>query len=284
MVPSRELPPLILLPPSEGKADGGTGPAWVPGSLLFPELDDHRARVVAALARAMVASPARRSSLLGVKGDALAAATEHDLAVTWAPTRPAIERYTGVLYQALDAPSLPAVLRRRVDAQVRIFSGLWGVVGPGDPIPDYKLKMGATLPRLSRPARRLAAWWRPALTAALAPDGQDRVVWDLLPGEHRAAWAPCVTAGDPDCVRALISVRFCDEVADGHGGHRLVTVSHWNKLLKGALVRHVLAHQLTEIDGLVEFDHPLGYRFAPDLTETLDDGIRLVVSFVKSAD
>ncbi len=61
----------------------------------------------------------------------------------------------------------------------------------------------------------------------------------------------------------------------------LVAVSHWNKLLKGALVRHVLAHQLTEVEGLADFDHPLGYRYAPDLTEEADDGIRVLVSFVK---
>ena len=142
--------------------------------------------------------------------------------------------------------------------------------------------MGATLPRLSRPARRLATWWRPAVTAALAPEVRGRVVWDLLPDEHRAAWAPCVTVGDPDAVRrrrlgALLR-RGGPRRAD-----RLVTVSHWNKLLKGALVRHVLAHQLDEVDGLAEFDHPLGYRYAPDLTEVADDGIRLAVSFVKPA-
>lgn len=272
--------PLILLPPSEGKLGGGRGAPWRPGSSVYPELDARRARVLAGLARAMAAAPARRGALLGVKGEALAAATEHNLTVATAATRPAIERYDGVLYQALDAGSLPAAHRRRLLAQGRIFSGLWGVVGPGDPIPDYKLKMGATLPRLSRPATRLSTWWRPALTAALAPEVAGQVVWDLLPGEHRAAWVPCVTAGDPDAVRAVISVRFCDRVVRA-GRPELVAVSHWNKLLKGALVRHLLATQLTEVGGLVEFDHPLGYRYDPDLTERLDGGLRLVATLVK---
>jgi uncharacterized protein len=274
------MTPLILLPPSEGKADGGDGPAWAPGTLVAPELDDRRARVMAALVRAMSVSATRRGALLGVKGEALAAATGHDLVVASAGTRPAIERYTGVLYDALDVRSLPLRSRRRLEAQVRIFSGLWGIVAPADPIPDYKLKMGATLPGLSRPPRRLAAWWRPAVTAALAPEVAGRVVWDLLPGEHRAAWIPCVTPGDPDCVRRIVSVRFCDEVVRA-GQRQLVSVSHWNKLLKGALVRHVLAEQLVEVDGLVGFDHPLGYRYAPELTETGDDGLRVQVSLVR---
>ena len=41
-------------------------------------------------------------------------------------------------------------VRRGVDRQVVIFSGLWGAVRPTDQIPDYKLKMGAALPGLQR--------------------------------------------------------------------------------------------------------------------------------------
>jgi len=271
--------PLILLPPSEGKADGGDGPPWAPATLFDPDLDGRRAQVMAALVRAMSSSARRRSELLGVKGEALAAATARNLGLPTGPTRPAIERYAGVLYQALDARSLRAPQRRRLEAQVRIVSGLWGVVAPGDPIPDYKLKMGAALPRLGR----LATWWRPALTAALAPEVAGRVVWDLLPNEHRNAWAPCVTPGDPDAPRRLISVRFHDEVVGAGGTTRLVTVSHWNKLLKGELVRHVLARQLVEVGDLVDFEHPLGYRYDPDLTRVADGGIRIAASFVRPA-
>jgi cytoplasmic iron level regulating protein YaaA (DUF328/UPF0246 family) len=268
-------PPLILLPPSEGKADGGSGPAWAPGTLVDPDLDDRRAKVLAAMVRTMKRSQAARAKLLGVKGDALAAATAANLEVLTAATLPAIERYTGVLYEALDAASLSASHRRRLDAQVRIFSGAWGLVGPADPIPDYKLKMGAAV----APLGKLSTWWRPSITAALAEPVADRTVWNLLPNEHAAAWALALdgSAGSP---ASLISVRFLDAVHRG-GRTELVTVNHWNKLLKGALVRHVLASQLADREGLVEFDHPLGYRFEPDLTVVDPDGVRVAVSLVK---
>ena len=270
-------PPLVLLPPSEGKATGGTGPAWAPGASSGPELDDRRRVVMDALARAMRGSQAARAKLLGVKGEALAAATAADVAVAGAPTMAAIDRYTGVLYGALDHRSRSAGLRRRIDRQVRIFSGLWGVVAPPDPVPDYKLKMGASLPRLGR----LATWWRPAVTAALADDVRGRIVWDLLPHEHRAAWAPDLDGG-PDSPAAVITVHFADRVLRG-GGRELVRVAHWNKLLKGALVAHVLAGQLTDVEELAAFEHPQGYRFAPDLTEMAGDGIRIAVTFVRDA-
>jgi len=279
---------MILLPPSEGKAIGGSGPAWpaatigassAAGSMVAGDLDARRLQVAAALGRAMKRSKAARGKLLGVKGEALTAATATNLEVLTGPTRPAIERYTGVLYGALDAASLPAAHRRRLATQVRILSGLWGVVGPADPIPDYKLKMGASL----APLGKLSTWWRPMVTAVLAPEVAGRVVWNLLPNEHAAAWAPApVAGGDPSdgAARTVISVRFLDQVVRA-GRVELVAVSHWNKLLKGALVRHVLATQLAEPAGLADFTHSLGYRYVPDLTVSHDDGIGVTVSLVK---
>jgi cytoplasmic iron level regulating protein YaaA (DUF328/UPF0246 family) len=264
-------PPLILLPPSEGKACGGDGPPWARGTMRLGSLDRHRRIVLDALAR--LAREHRRdpvpvlSKLLGVKGSALAEAVEADRCVRRSPTMPAIERYTGVLYGALDHRTLPATSRRRLADQVLIASGAFGLVAPTDPIPDYKLKMGASLPGVGK----LSTAWRPHVDAALAPLAEDRTVWNLLPNEHAAAWS------GSDRVATQISVRFADEVERG-GRRQLVAVAHWNKLLKGALVRHVLATQLDEPDGLVAFEHPLGYRYAPELTEV--DGRHVAVTLV----
>jgi len=262
-----DRPPLILIPPSEGKADGGAGDPWTAGTMSFASLDAARARVQRSLGAAMKAKIADRQKLLGVKGVALASATATNLGVGVAPTMPAIERYTGVLYDALDAASLSKRDRTRLDEQVVIFSGLWGLVRPTDPIPDYKLKMGGSL----KATGRLGSWWKPRLDAAIADELVERTVWNLLPNEHDAAWSGASAA------TAVVSVRFLDEVGTGADA-KLIVVSHWNKLLKGALVRHVLAHQLTDVDGLADFEHPEGYRYRPDLT--VRDGNQIAVSLV----
>jgi hypothetical protein len=57
-------------------------------------------------------------------------------------------------------------------------------------------------------------------------------------------------------------------------------VSHWNKLLEGAVVRHLLAAQLTEPAGLAEFRHPAGCAYRPELTVV--EGERVVASLVRS--
>ncbi|MCB0995363.1 MAG: peroxide stress protein YaaA [Acidimicrobiales bacterium] len=241
--------PIILLPPSEGKAPGGRGAPWRDAKHEFTDLDEARSDVIVALVEAMAGDEAMRAKLLGVKGEALAAATAANLELDTSPTLPAIERFTGVLYDALDHASLDRTLRRRLGRQVLVFSGVFGVVTPNDPLPDHKCKMSATLP----PLGRLATWWRPQLADVLARRTRRRTVWDLLPNEHRAAWAP---SGKETRV---LSVRFVDEVDRGRGVER-VTVSHWNKLLKGELVRFLLATGATRTEELAEFRHSLGHR------------------------
>jgi len=180
--------------------------------------------------------------------------------VRGAPTMRAIDRYTGVLYAQLDWRSLPREARRLGSRTVLIASGLWGVAAPGDPIPAYRLKMGAAV----APLGRLATWWRPRLTEALAPHLAGRLVWDLLPGEHAAAWRPADLR-----LRRRVTVRFLDR--DGR------TVSHWNKLLKGALVRHLLTERPDGPEDLAGWEHPSGYRVDPAASTLGADRAELVL-------
>jgi cytoplasmic iron level regulating protein YaaA (DUF328/UPF0246 family) len=215
--------PVLLLPPSEGKAPGGTGAPWARRTMADPSLDGARHAVLAA---ARSAGAVRRG----------------------AATLPAMERYTGVLYRELDWTSLPAAARIRGDQQVRIVSGLWGLVAPTDPVPHYRLKMSARLDGIGP----LTSWWRPRLAPVVAGLTAGRVVWDLLPIEHAKAMSWPEDGRGP---AQRVTVRFVD--ASGQ------TVAHWNKLLKGALVRWILTDQPAGPEDLAAFEHPLGYRLDP---------------------
>ncbi len=200
-------------------------------------------------------SAPKRAKLLGVGPAATRVATETNRALEHSPTRPAIERYTGVLYESLDATTLNATARRRLNSRVLIFSGLWGVVAPDDRIPDYKLKMGANLGRLGK----MSTWWRSRLAPSLDEMARGRVVWDLRPKEHGAAWL----IGDTPA--RVITVNFLEE----RPGRGLVTVSHWNKLLKGVLARNLVSTADPTIDSLADF-HFDGFEWEPDSTVERD--------------
>ena len=237
------------------------------------DLDDQRVKVIKSLRSAMRANATSRGALLGVKGEALAKATLANRSVFESPKTPAIKRYTGVLYDAADLDSLDKPARVILDECVLIFSGLWGLVAPSDPIPDYKLKMGARLGSLGR----LSSWWKPTLSTRLNEVADGRQVWNLLPQEHDAAWDRAGSGAGADGTSRQISVSFLEPSKSGS----LVAVSHWNKFLKGALVRHLLENPSITPEDLTDWDHPSGFRL--DLARTETEGGHSRLYFVKNA-
>lgn len=234
-----QRPLAILLPPSEGKAEGGTSPAWNPGSGRFGrQLGPHRRLVAEALADAKGGD----ARLLGVTGAHLERARAANRALIGAPTLAAFERYTGVVWDHLAVETMSVRTRARAEDSVAVLSGLLGVVGLSDRIPDYKVKMGAAPPRLGK----LSTWWKPRLSAVLnswlLADG-GRVVIDLLPQEHRAAWEV-----HPDLGERHVTVNFVNRSGRA--------VGHDAKAAKGQLARHLLESRGSVLGALDTWRHP----------------------------
>lgn len=223
---------VVLLPPSERKAVGGDDGRH-PGA--FPSLERDRQRVRKALRRRDFDA----SKQLGVGLAATRTAMALNRAVDGAPCLPALQRYTGVLYEALDHGRAPRSLQRALQRDVVVVSGLWGLLRGDDPVPAYKLPIGASVPTLGR----LAPWWRPRLTPVLAAHVHGAVVWNLLPAAYAAALGPLEGA------EAVWTVHVLRDTA----GRRTV-VGHDNKAVKGVLARELVAGQLTApaaLDGWV---------------------------------
>ncbi len=237
---------LIVLPPSEGKAPGGRKP-WVPESGRYGAFGPARREVASALSVAMAGGPDARRKLLGVGGPLLERAAIANAALVGAPTLPAHERYRGVVHDHLDVASLPPVERRRAYASVIILSALLGAVALTDPVPDYKLKMGATLPGLGPVSR----FWGPVLAAGLDGTGRRGETLDLLPDEHAAAWQPRGPR--------VTHVRFDQP---GPAGTRRKAAGHAAKAVKGMLARYVILTPGALRDALPGFTWE-GWTFDP---------------------
>ncbi|MEU5788944.1 peroxide stress protein YaaA [Micromonospora purpureochromogenes] len=220
---------LILLPPSEGKADAGTGRRLDLTRLSLPELTAARQEVLAALIGLSGGDEAAALAALG-----LSAGQRGELArnarLDRAATAPAGQVYTGVLYEALDLASLPAPAQRAARRTVLISSGLWGAVRLTDRIPPYRCPIGAKLPGVGA----LSAYWRRALAPAMAAAAGDGPVLDLRSGAYAATWAP---RGEQ--AGRTVTVRVLHERETPAGPTRSV-VSHFNKATKGRLVRDLL--------------------------------------------
>ena len=209
---------LVMLPPSEGKATPGEGePVDLDSLACADQLGERRARLLDALERLGGVSTSRAVKQLGVsKG--MVGEVEIDAHLRAAPAAPAAEVYTGVLYDHLGLPGLPAKARR----QVLIASALWGVVRPQDRIPYYRFSANARLARVGAPA----TWWRQALAEAM-PDEPGGLVVDMRSAAYAAAWKPKRAT--------LLSVRAFSE----DGGKRK-PVSHMAKAVRGDVARALL--------------------------------------------
>jgi cytoplasmic iron level regulating protein YaaA (DUF328/UPF0246 family) len=206
---------LILLPPSETKAAGGDGAPLELDRLSFPSLNAARKVLVDDVVALAADLPASRAALgVSARQDA---EIERNAALWTSPTCPALHRYTGVLYDALDYPSLTGATGARAAARLAVGSALFGLVRADDPVPAYRLSAGSTLP--GRPG--LQAFWRPTLQPVL--HGLDELVVDLRSGAYQAL---CKVPG-------AVTVNVLSERPDGSRS----VVSHFNKAHKGRVAR-----------------------------------------------
>ena len=212
---------IVLLPPSETKRAGGDGPALNFSGLSWPEFTELRGELVEELVALASDRPACRTALgISASQDA---EIYRNAALRDAPTLPALRRYTGVLYEALDVESLRGAEAARARARLAVGSALFGLLRAEDPIPAYRLSASAKLP--GRPP--LPARWRPRTEPALADLAQRELVVDLRSGAY-------VGLGRLDtAVRA--------DVVTEHPDGRRTVISHFNKSHKGRLARALAA-------------------------------------------
>lgn len=207
---------LILLPPSETKSDGGDGVPLDLASLSLSELTPLRRKLVDAVVD--LADDVESSSVALGLGPTQADEIERNASLWTSPTRPAIDRYTGVLYDALDARSFTKAGRARAADRLWIGSALFGAVRAIDPIPYYRLSGGSKLPGFGT----LRSHWKPELTDALAREANGLVV-DLRSGTYQQLGP----------VPGAITATVLTEKPDGSRS----VVSHFNKHHKGLLAR-----------------------------------------------
>lgn len=213
---------LILLPPSEGKADPPRrGRSVEVESLSTPALSAARRKVADALLAC--SSMPQAAQILGLGGSQLDE-LDRNRALYEQPVRSAADVYTGVLYDALDLGSLDPPARRRARAAIRVQSALWGPIRITDRIPSYRLSIGTTLPGIGG----MAAFWRDQLAGVLDKQVGSELIIDCRSSGYAAAWRP-------ERTEKLIKVAAVTEKA----GKRSV-VSHFAKHTRGVVARILL--------------------------------------------
>ncbi|MEY5023443.1 MAG: peroxide stress protein YaaA [Actinomycetota bacterium] len=215
---------LILLPPSETKRSGGVGISIDKAAIIWAALDPARDVLIKKL------GTLSKSKSKAVKALKLGKNPERDIQslreLLTAPTMPAVERYAGTLFDALDYQSLSAEGKERAKERLFIQSALFGLLPATEQIPYYRLSASSQLPGID-----LKRHWTKAHVA----------VWPRMVGPILDLRSKSYAALNPIPEREHYTV----EVLDEDSGKAL---NHFNKKAKGAFVRAALEHGLESVD------------------------------------
>jgi hypothetical protein len=178
--------------------------------------------VLDALERLLAAPRADAADALLLPPAAVDDALRADAAARTSRTRPALERYAGVVYDGLASADLDAAAQRLARRTVLVFSGLFGVVRGDEPVPNYRVPAKAALPGVGV----VGTFWRPVLDEAV-PSLLDRgLVVDLRSSDYAAMWRP-----RGEIARRTVRVRVLSPLPGGGRG----VVSYPSKFAKGRL-------------------------------------------------
>ncbi|MDA8863245.1 peroxide stress protein YaaA [Pontimonas sp.] len=249
---------LVLLPPSETKVSGGEpGTSLDLSQLSFGAQNPVRSALLQQVVELSGDETAALTALkLGPKG---APEVQRNQEVLRSPVMPALERYTGVLFDALGVHDLEPEAQAWVEETLAVFSALFGLVRASDPIPAYRLSFDSKLS-----GGPLAAQWA-EVTAELWEQVPDFVL-DL---RSEGYWK---LAPVPPGQGVFVSL-----VKEGPAGSRKA-VGHANKSVKGALVRSlaITGAKCDSVEDVVAWGLTHGYAFDRD---SLREGvIDLVIS------
>lgn len=233
---------LILLPPSEGKESATKGKPLDLANLSRPELNPLRDRLITAVEKMANGSvtQARKALSLSVKQDF---EIERDRVLRAAPTAPAIDIYSGVVFEALDAHSLNERAMKKLISHVNVCSALFGLVTLDDRIPAYRLSGDSSWSKVPS----LTMYWKKALSESLAQEAG--LIVDMRSGTYlKLGAAPAEQTLIPKILQKMPS-----------GPPKVV--SHFNKATKGRITRAYAqsAKSISTIDQFATLVASLGH-------------------------
>jgi len=215
----------ILIPPSEGKAKAKQS------KTLFCDTKFKFEREVNQVVRLLeLIDDEDLRSVYGTSAEKALMFHRQNQDIFNSPCAPAIERYTGVVYEHIDWQSMPDSAKNYMEKYILIFSGLFGLLTPQTSIPDYKLKMNVL---------SLQHHWNPILTEALK---DEKMIIDLLPQVHRKAYTPNKE-----------NVIFIDFLILNKG--KKSAAGHFGKAVKGEFIRYIAKNNIKNIDDFSGFEY-----------------------------
>lgn len=163
----------------------------------------------------------------------------------------AVFAFRGDVYTGLDADTLSEASLQKAQTQLRILSGLYGLLKPLDLMQAYRLEMGTRL--ANDRGTNLYQFWGDIITDELnqtVKEQGDEFIINLASNEYFKAVKPKKLNAN------LITPVFKD---CKHGQYKVI--SFFAKKARGMMVRYILDNDVTSLEALTQFD-TAGYYYS----------------------
>lgn len=165
----------------------------------------------------------------------------------------AVYAFTGEVYRGLDANSLPLEDLDFLQEHLRILSGQYGILKPLDLMQPYRLEMGTKLKVGVKP--NLYKFWDNQITKALNAELEEGELFvNLASNEYFKVLQV------KDLKVPVITPVFKDYK---NGEYKMIMT--FAKLARGLMVRYIVDHKVTSLEGLKGFNSN-GYGFDANLS------------------
>jgi uncharacterized protein len=184
-----------------------------------------------------------------------------DWALPFTPenARPAVYAFNGDVYTGLDAYTIPTDKLDDLQDQLRILSGLYGILRPLDLMQEYRLEMGTSIAIGTK--KNLYAFWKKTITDTLNKElTKDELFINLASNEY-------FSAVDTKALKVPVITPEFKDYKDG----KLKMISFFAKKARGLMVRYIIDTNAKTIEDLKGFNYE-GYAFDANLSK----GNRLV--------
>lgn len=165
----------------------------------------------------------------------------------------AVYAFSGEVYRGLDVNSLPMEDLGFLQENLRILSGQYGILKPLDLMQPYRLEMGTKLKVGVKP--NLYKFWGDQITKALNSELEEGELFvNLASNEYFKVLQP------KDLKVPVITPVFKDYK---NGEYKIIMT--FAKLARGLMLRYIVDHKITTLEGLKGFDYN-GYGFDENLS------------------
>lgn len=168
-------------------------------------------------------------------------------------SKQAVYAFTGEVYRGLDANNIPLEDLSFLQEHLRIISGQYGVLKPLDLMQPYRLEMGSKLKVGVKP--NLYKFWDKKITKALNAELEEN---DLFVNLASNEYFKAIQAKD-------LKVPVITPVFKDFKNGEYKVIMTFAKLARGLMVRYIVDHKVTSLEGLKGFNYG-GYGFDENLS------------------